>query len=629
MAISAFVGHSFSDGDREVVAAVLECLQVIKESTPGFNWVHAQRPEPTLVAEKVLALINGRDFFIGVCTRKERVISSVAPNITILGRTILSTNDLEWKTSDWIIQEIGLAIGKNLKIILLIEDGVRKPGGLQGDLEYIPFTRDNPQHVLGPLLLMLNGKKEEMSTGGPESSDEKTKEIGTQEVIRVSEMNTQDDFDRALLMSVALRDEEHTEEVNKAFLAHEVAQAPAAIDRWKAYREYLLLIFGATGSLERLKSKCASSDARTISYLARAYRHLGEHGLAAEEFERAAQQSISEDEKAQFLAEAVSSYQANNDTASANNLLNTMREKHKNSEEGSIQVLLAQLSVANARKDEHLAIAALEQLVHKQLDNDDRRFELAFKYSQIGNDRLAAFHYSKIRERVRNGTVWNNLGVSLNALRLPARSISSYRKSEDLGETLAMSNLAYEFLKAGFIPEARAICDKATKIEDYNPNVDEAQARIKAIPNEEEKREQEEFEKAKIVSSFYQDLGLSLIATPIPGLAETLKELKDEVCSLEVHIDETDFSAEGKYVRTGLRRLLGSESEDRTMIRSYKGRIHGRAIVGAVRSRDEGVKVSLLGDEPELAFLGIIVSSSLIKVMHLTDPVRIKFLQAE
>jgi hypothetical protein len=27
-----------------------------------------------------------------------------------------------WKTSDWIIQEIGLAIGKGVKLILLIEE---------------------------------------------------------------------------------------------------------------------------------------------------------------------------------------------------------------------------------------------------------------------------------------------------------------------------------------------------------------------------------------------------------------------------------------------------------------------------------------------------------------------------
>ena len=33
-----------------------------------------------------------------------------------------------WKTSDWVIQEIGLATGRGLELILLVEDGVRRPG---------------------------------------------------------------------------------------------------------------------------------------------------------------------------------------------------------------------------------------------------------------------------------------------------------------------------------------------------------------------------------------------------------------------------------------------------------------------------------------------------------------------
>jgi hypothetical protein len=37
------------------------------------------------------------------------------------------------------------AIGRSLQLVLLVEEGVRKPGGLQGDVEYIPFESRAPE----------------------------------------------------------------------------------------------------------------------------------------------------------------------------------------------------------------------------------------------------------------------------------------------------------------------------------------------------------------------------------------------------------------------------------------------------------------------------------------------------
>jgi len=59
------------------------------------------------------------------------------------------------KTSDWIIQEIGLAVGLNMDLILLLENGVREPGGLQGNIEYIPFNREAPEKSFNKILEMI------------------------------------------------------------------------------------------------------------------------------------------------------------------------------------------------------------------------------------------------------------------------------------------------------------------------------------------------------------------------------------------------------------------------------------------------------------------------------------------
>src|SRR2546423_8660065 len=89
--------------------------------------------------------------------KKERAISPelLKTSVILSGTLKAAAASFEWKTSDWIIQEIGLAIGKNLNIILLIETGVRKPGGLQGDIEHIPFDRDAPSESFGKILKMI------------------------------------------------------------------------------------------------------------------------------------------------------------------------------------------------------------------------------------------------------------------------------------------------------------------------------------------------------------------------------------------------------------------------------------------------------------------------------------------
>src|SRR6202521_367143 len=61
----------------------------------------------------------------------------------------------------------------------------------------------------------------------------------------------------------------------------------------------------------------------------------------------------------------------------------------------------------------------------------------------------------------RKQMTWNNLGVVLDHFGLLGMAVQAYRKSEDMGETLAMSNLAQKFIFAGFVREAQEQCDKA------------------------------------------------------------------------------------------------------------------------------------------------------------------------
>jgi hypothetical protein len=156
--VNAFVGHSFVADDAGVVRIFLDYFDVLAKSLPAFGWEHAEEAEPRPLAEKVLRIISDKNTFIGICTRRERVISDGALSGLILQPSYskAKTAAFEWKTSDWVIQEIGMAVARGMNIILLRENGVRNPGGLQGDLEYIPFDRSNPQASFPKLMQMIS-----------------------------------------------------------------------------------------------------------------------------------------------------------------------------------------------------------------------------------------------------------------------------------------------------------------------------------------------------------------------------------------------------------------------------------------------------------------------------------------
>ena len=86
---------------------------------------------------------------------------------------------------------------------------------------------------------------------------------------------------------------------------------------------------------------------------------------------------------------------------------------------------------------------------------------------------------------------WNNLGVAFDEFAMRSKSVSAYRKAEEAGETLAMSNLARKFISAGFVEEAEAECNKALKLQDYHKNIGHTLAKLKDLPDEEDKKEEE------------------------------------------------------------------------------------------------------------------------------------------
>ena len=183
--IKAFVGHSFTEDDSEVVRKFLVFFDRVRDMDIGFSWDHAEAAEPKVLMQKVREKMEGKSLFIGICTAKERVIDTEKLSSVFWDKKSLKGKREAFsnKTSDWIIQEIGFAVGRGMDIILIHESDLRDPGGLQGDLEYIFFYREAPEKSFTKILEMLRAlrpKQIDKVTGLVEKKAEE--EIGTESV---------------------------------------------------------------------------------------------------------------------------------------------------------------------------------------------------------------------------------------------------------------------------------------------------------------------------------------------------------------------------------------------------------------------------------------------------------------
>ena len=205
---------------------------------------------------------------------------------------------------------------------------------------------------------------------------------------------------------------------------------------------------------------------------------------------------------------------------------------------------------------------------------------------------MAFFHYSKIPARLRDSNAWNNIGVSFSHFEMPAKSTSAFRRAEELGETLAMSNLGFALLHDGFIEEASELANKAIQLGNYHANITDLLKRLKEIPEDEDKKETEALEKVKPKATFYRRFGNA-------ALMETPAEIGDKWRG-----PETEFNAslEGSNVR-----IVGSfEADDnpfaafvdgvvrRKVTRriEYTLKLRGNVLIGEVKRTTDGQQSS-------------------------------------
>jgi hypothetical protein len=621
--IRAFVGHSFLAQDENLIRKFCDYFTQLSNSQPTFSWDHALPAEPKMLKEKVLQQLDGKNVFIAICTKKERVISaqSLRPGWWMRNTLHGSERDFEWKTSDWVIQEIGLAVGKGLGIILLIEEGVRKPGGLQGDLEYIVFERDYPERSFGKLLEMIGSLVPKPAVGMAASGAGKQEpdvqsiasgDEGYRDFITPKADWKRRNYEIAFWHTLMIGDADASNAISAAYQATESARLDDNSVGWTAFCEYSRIEFTSDGNLSSLRALAEANptSSQVLEYLAKALRHYHDPAGAVDAFLAAARVATNVGRQLRLMSNAALEQAKSNSIPSVERTISQMKPLIGSDQANEIVMQRSFRDIADATKDDQRSLAAMERMVELNPSDIDTLFSLAFKYSSCGNEELALFHYLKIPDSERTKMTWNNLGVQFDRLSLPAKSAASYRRSEAMGETLAMANLALKFLRVGFLPEAQKILDAAVNEKDYHENVLYALTELKDKLGTEDTKVDELRNKSKPTSDFYRQSGRAMSQDDVGILS---KQWDGPDCDLTVELQGMVFRAVGTYERAsgGLMNALSGTNfpPDRLKV-EYKGSLRGRSIEGRMtRRREDGSPASyslLNGDDDDRQFLMIV-----------------------
>jgi tetratricopeptide (TPR) repeat protein len=227
-----------------------------------------------------------------------------------------------------------------------------------------------------------------------------------------------------------------------------------------------------------------------------------------------------------------------------------------------------------------------------------KRFELAYLHSQTSNEALAMFHYEKIPANQRDGTVWNNLGVAYRHFSLSGKSIYAYRRAVEKDETLAMSNLAYEFIGSGFLSEAGEILKKAQKQPSYHDTVASALVRLKEVPEKEAQTHQDKLKGMSSKSGFLSHVGEHLWQRVPDNVSKTMI---DPDCELNIRREGENFIADRTFQKSEKSLVIeladtSNPPKTETDTVEYRGRFVGKVIIGerTKKKKDSGSVASTL-----------------------------------
>lgn len=518
--VRAFVGHSFDDKDVDIVRKIKDFIESL-----GIKCETGEKPQYGYVAEKVKSRIINNDVFIGIFTHDEKILLENGKS---------NEGDF-YTTSNWVIQESGFAIAKNKKLIFLVEEGIYRFPKLQGDQELIIFNKeflDKAFTKINNMVLPMRDKtsKEITSETGEklENIEKSEFELEKNKVQKVNQGKAKEKKVEVLikLYETMVKKEDYREaqkiynEEYKNYL-----QGDEIVEWWAVVLRYSILC-GDPDAFNELKVLADENknNPKVIEQLGIAYQQIDEYQKAINIFSEA--RKLLDINKKEDIERIIEFYEQesvclvlDNEYEKAIKLLSNLL--YRNCFEGHKAKILAGLAnLAKRKEDIEKFLIYAEGSLNIDPTNTDLRFDLAYRYSKKGEDKMSLLHYKKLINTTKSPGGLNNLGVQYNILKLPAKSVNSFIKSAENKETLAMANIAQRYLNEGFVEDAKREIKKAYELSgegvEVHGNIGIAKNRIEEILEKEKEKEKVILNKAederkfrvKYSEAFYCDIDL-------------------------------------------------------------------------------------------------------------------------
>jgi len=638
MPITAFVSHSYRDYDKEIVDSLLNYLDTIKDAISEFSYRTAKRSQPVEVHDKVNSIFSECNMLIALCLKQEAVIeeSFLKSLLFVKNRRLLDISNIEYKTSDWIIQEIGFAIGKDMPIILLLENGLRPPGQMQGNLEYIAFDRNNISGCFDRLLQMISSKNQEyfpiqtnaLVTSTQSFSDSSSKQSSDTFLIDEdtdSSYNYNDftlaEYKEALRYSHIVNDQSRISEIVSSFNLSEISLRENDKIDFQAFNLFLHATKDQTAISNLLEMhKSYPNHFEINAYLGFINERLSEHYLAAVCFEKAASNTIIPLQKIKYYGLAAVNYLKSDKPDIGSNLLEESRSfvLADDENESFVKFLHSVSKFALERKSNDIYVSLCEQILFHSPYDVETRFELAHKYYELNLYELSYYHYNKLLFNQPWDSTLNNIGLVAQELGLSSLSVKFFKEAIKDDYTLSMSNLANQLIQGGFLEEAREYCDEAIKNTDCHQNIYETLRNLSDKEKKDESNEKSHLQRAEEHKKIFLIISNQFLAQPMKNQTGRWDFTK---YVLDIQVEYPKFEGFASYEESPLMSLYFSSSGASKRTRytvSYKGEVSGCAISFNATINEVGSKEN----KPYKSFWGFIVQTEDGKILLIDRSVK-------
>jgi len=578
--LSAFVGRSFLEDDKKVWHDLRDILESMRRI--GLVFEDAKESQLRSISEKVKERIPRNDIYIGVLTRRHP-IPDLTPTFWNRCRSVFDApTPKRWTTSAWVIEEIGFAIGKDRRTIVLIEEGVDfPPSDLDADTQWISFKRENlaaSQSELNSMINDLIGKDFPASASGGTATDAPPK----QEAEVLPSTETFQELFTKLKAAVSAGESAEADRIQEELLKSETD--PVARIRFSNFLLYDRASRGDRLALDKLKALLEQNlgDLNALGWLARVYSHFSEHHKAEQLFVRSAPH-IDPTCQADFTAAHAKALRSDGKAADA---IRILRESFRvsTSDDDRLVIWKALASAAEDTKDQDLEISFLEKVMELEPTNHDLRFRLAWLYGETNRDELSAFHYRILqRTQGEDTAIGNNLAVAYKAMGLTASQVEEYLKVTEKHD-LAKANLAQIYATAGFLEIAESYAKsvlQSTKDSNANSRARGVLEDVAATRAKEDQAIQNIGENSRNERQFLSDFANGYSDQPLPTFSAPYKVRGDKI---KISVKGNEITGSSSEIREWNGGLLGLFSLNAIGTPPHK-RLHVATLTGTITSR--------------------------------------------